>query len=142
VLIPTKAIYNIHLELGKHLHIYVACSALSLVNLCRIPYESLVMLSKSRSRTHSSSYMHYSYTRSKRQQLTYRITLVFNVLSFCLTSLIIYCIERIHVAMQKYKRRKGSKRWTSVPIIKTMGTRCPPPCEKKRENNKDSPCLS
>ena len=24
--------------------------------------------------------------------------------------------------MQKYKRRKGSKRWTSVPVIKTMGT--------------------
>jgi len=25
------------------------------------------------------------------------------------------------------KRRKGSKRWTSVLVIKTMGTRCPPP---------------
>jgi len=34
--------------------------------------------------------------------------------------------------MQKNKRRKRSKRWTSVPIIKTMGTRCPPPCVKKR----------
>jgi len=28
--------------------------------------------------------------------------------------------------------RKGSKRWTSVPIIKTMGTRCPPPLKKER----------
>jgi len=28
---------------------------------------------------------------------------------------------------KKKKRRKGSKRWTSVPIIKTMGTRSPPP---------------
>jgi len=35
--------------------------------------------------------------------------------------------------MQKYKRRKGSKRWTSVPIIKTMGTRCPPPYVKKEK---------
>jgi len=58
-------------------------------------------------------------------------------------SLIIYFIQRIHVAMQKYKRRKGSKRWTSVPTIKTVGTRCPPPCVKReRENNKESPCLS
>jgi len=32
--------------------------------------------------------------------------------------------------MQKYKRRKGSKRWTHVPIIKTMGTRCSLPCKK------------
>ena len=37
--------------------------------------------------------------------------------------------------MQKYKRRKGSKWWTSVPVIKTMGTRCPPPSKK------DSPCF-
>jgi len=83
VLIPTKAIYNIHLELGKHLQIYAACFALSLVNLCHIPYESLVMLSKSRLRTYSSSYMHYSYTGSKHQQTPHRITLVFNVLSSC-----------------------------------------------------------
>jgi len=38
--------------------------------------------------------------------------------------------------MQKYKRRKGSKRWTSVPIMKIMGTRCLPPCVKKREKKK------
>jgi len=24
------------------------------------------------------------------------------------------------------KEKKGSKRWTSVPVVKTMGTRCPP----------------
>jgi len=43
----------------------------------------------------------------------------------------------MHVAMQKAikkreekkreEERRGSKRWTSVPVIKTMGTRCPPP---------------
>ena len=33
-----------YLELRRYLHIYAACFALSLVNLCRIPYESLVML--------------------------------------------------------------------------------------------------
>jgi len=43
--------------------------------------------------------------------------------------------------MQKYKRIKGSKRLTSVPIIKTMGTRCPPPCLKRRKK-RDSTCLS
>jgi len=34
------------------------------------------------------------------------------------------------------KRRKGSKRSTSVPIIKTMDTRCPLPYIKKRERMK------
>ena len=60
----TKAIYNIHLEVGRLLHIYAACLALSLVNLCGIPYESLVMLLKPRSCTHASPHMHYSQTRS------------------------------------------------------------------------------
>jgi len=35
--------------------------------------------------------------------------------------------------MQKYKRRKGSKRWTSVSIVKTMGTRSSLPCKKKKK---------
>ena len=44
----------IHLELEKPLHIHAACFTLSLVNLCCIHYESLVMLLKSRSLTHST----------------------------------------------------------------------------------------
>jgi len=45
----------------------------------------------------------------------------------------------MHVAMQKYlkrkKEKKGSKRCTSVPTIKTMGTSMPASCsiEKQRE---------
>jgi len=46
--------YMIHLELGKPLRIYASCFALSLVNLCYIPYKSLVMLLKSRSLMHST----------------------------------------------------------------------------------------
>ena len=47
--------------------------------------------------------------------------------------------------MQKYlkKEKKGSKRWTSVPVIKTMGTSMPASHssgKKEREReNKDSP---
>jgi len=39
------------------------------------------------------------------------------------------------------KEKKGSIRWTSVPIIKTMDTRCPPPCIKTKKRNKYSPCF-
>jgi len=46
--------YMIGLELGKPLRIHVACFTLSLVNLRSIPYESLVMLLKLRSLTHST----------------------------------------------------------------------------------------
>jgi len=35
--------------------------------------------------------------------------------------------------MKKYKRRKGSKRWTSVPIIETMGTDARLELKKRRE---------
>jgi len=123
----------IYLELGKHFYIYATCFALSSVNLCRIPYESLVMLFNSRSRTHSNSYVHYSHTRSKNQESPYRITLIFNVLSscYCLLNHLLYSKDTCGYA-KKYKRRKGSKRWRSVPIIKTIGTRCPPPLIKKR----------
>ena len=47
--------YMIHLELGKPLRIHAACFTLSLVNLRRIPYVSLVMLLKLRSLTHSTN---------------------------------------------------------------------------------------
>ena len=46
--------YMIHLELGKPLRIHAACFTLSLVNVWSIPYESLVMLLKLRSLTHST----------------------------------------------------------------------------------------
>jgi len=45
--------------------------------------------------------------------------------------------------MQKYQRRKGSKRWTSVPILKQwVLDACPPLKKIYNNNNKDSPCLS
>jgi hypothetical protein len=40
--------YNVNLELGKLLHIYAACFALSLVKLCSIPYKSHVLLLKTK----------------------------------------------------------------------------------------------
>jgi len=45
--------------------------------------------------------------------------------------------------MQKYLKKKRSKRWTSVLTIKTMGTSMPAShSNKKREReNKDNPCF-
>jgi len=46
--------------------------------------------------------------------------------------------------MQEYlkrkKRKKGSKRWTSVPAIKTMGTLMPA-SHSNEKKNKDSLCF-
>jgi len=79
--------------------------------------------------------MHYSYTGSKHQQTPHRITLVFNDLSFYFSNHLLYSTDTCGYA-KIYKRRKGSKRWTIVPIMKTMGTRCQPPCEKKKKKKK------
>jgi len=44
--------------------------------------------------------------------------------------------------MQKYKRRKGSKRWTSAPVIKKWVLDACLPEKNIKNNNKDSPCFS
>jgi len=48
-------------------------------------------------------------------------------------------------SIKKEKRKKGSKRWISVPANKTMGTSMPASHsnekKKKKRENKDSPCF-
>jgi len=39
--------------------------------------------------------------------------------------------------LKKIKIKKGSKRWTSVPAIKTMGTSMPASRNEKRERERE-----
>jgi hypothetical protein len=111
-----------------------------------IPYESFVILLKSRSHTHHP-YRNYSYTGSRRQnmpsiqihlKLFYSYTrrkhqkyipykLPQNKCSkFLLLPLKYFHCNREAWAMQKLlKKRKYWKKWTSVRINKTMGTWMP-----------------
>jgi hypothetical protein len=52
----------------KNIHIYVACFCIEFCQALLMPYERLVMLLKSRSRTHHP-HMHYSYTWGRHKNM-------------------------------------------------------------------------
>ena len=105
----------------KHLH--------TVVHICIIPTLGVIaIIHHIFIHVHHKMFSSYIGRGHKNIQSPYRITPIFNALSPNYISQFIYCTQRMLVAKREKKREKeGSKRWTSVLVIKTMGTRCPPP---------------
>ena len=82
------------------------------------PYETFVMLLKSRSRTHHPN-MHYSYTGGEHKNMLVRFPLKKNVQNPC-CYLSKDLLQKRGMAMQKLFKKK-LKKWTSVRDIKNNG---------------------